>query len=146
MGEPATDIGKDLEIIENGLPIRPDEVTISRAQTLQWIMTAGLLSQMVKVRKLLEQGQFDGYTDRLNLAALPVQNVYKPNPPFVSVFIINYGPDFVEIAINRFSPALEIRPNQTRMIDFSRAKTRISEIYYQAPNGPNALFCIEGVW
>lgn len=134
---------QNVEVEQDGVSLNPDQVSQSRSAMLQWLMTAGLLGQAVKIRKLLELRSFKGETDpRTVTATEDAQEIATMS--WVNAFIINYGPNTAYVAFNTPHFWLEIRPNQTRMIDRKGAEQKIERIFCRCVAGGTASLVIDG--
>lgn len=96
------------------------------------------IEELVRIRSSLEREHFQGRIDPRDLSAndqlqlLDLKNK-TPMTPWTSVFIINDGPNTVDVGINEPDNAQEIRASETRTIDYTKADTRIEKIYYKCP-------------
>ena len=138
---------ENIEIEQDGYALSPDQVSQSRSAMLQWIMTASLVGQAVKIRKLLEakyrRESFEGKMDPRRLNATAVRQEVQAYS-WVSMFVINYGPDTAYFALNTPHNWLEIQAAQTRTISLLGAESRIDRIFYRCDPGSTALLIVDG--
>lgn len=106
------------------------------------------LAQLARIRRAVEREQFQG---KIHTAAVPVTDRRQrldfvedePYTPLISAFIINDGPNTAKIAINEPYKWLEIKTNEDRSIDHSRAERKIERIYHECDSGETASLRIE---
>ncbi|MDD5082740.1 MAG: hypothetical protein PHU08_05140 [Dehalococcoidales bacterium] len=67
-----------------------------------------------------------------------------PYTPLMNVFLINDGPDAVEVAINYPNERYIIQPNETRTITRTGAEERIAVIFFICGRGETATVRVEG--
>lgn len=67
-----------------------------------------------------------------------------PYSPLMSVFLINDGPDAVEVAVNYPNDRFTVQPNETRTIVRSGAHERIAVIFFKCAEGETATARVEG--
>jgi hypothetical protein len=67
-----------------------------------------------------------------------------PYTPLMSIFLINDGPDAVEVAINYPNDRFTMQPGETRTIERSGAQERIAIIFFKCAEGETATVRVEG--
>lgn len=124
-------VGPELEAITN--------LTVKFAQ----------LAQLAKIRKAVEQQNFQGIEDPRNAIAVTDEEQWidlrsAPKYPWISMFVYNDGPKTVYIAIN--DPTLPIRvvPKSTRTFDHANSPKKIEMVYYYCNPGETATLDIIG--
>lgn len=82
-----------VQVVENGQNVmRPD--------VMQFLMTAAIASQAVKVRKYFDDRTSEGWTQNFILAVTPVVQRVELERPAQSFYIINDGPGQIFVSIN----------------------------------------------
>jgi len=140
---------QSIEIEQDGQILSPDQVSQSRSAMLQWIMSAALVGQATKIRKLLEAKDrrefFEGRFDPRTLNATDVQQEIQ-TMNWVGLFIINDGLSTVYVACNTPHNPIRILAGETRTIDRRGADERIERLYYWCDNGLTTTLRVEGVY
>jgi len=136
---------RKVNVTENGKKImRPD--------VMQTLTSFAQLAQLNKIRKQLDRERFEGKTDSRTLEVtdeLQSLNLTYDYPfvPWISAFIINYGPDAVYVAINNINDDPncwhEIKADETRTLSQSGAEERIEQFFYKCDEGETALLTVE---
>lgn len=113
------------------------------------VMQLAQLAQLARIRKSLEREQFEGKVDTITLSATDEQACFNlldrwHYTPLVTAFILNDGDDTVQIAINEPYAWIEIKLNETRTIDHTKADRKIQRIYYKCQAGETAAVRVEG--
>lgn len=135
---------QDVQVMDEGRRVvRPDVV--------QSITQLASLAQLVRIRKALEKESTQGRLDTRDISATEQQGYIDlvdrvPWTPWASAFIANDGPDTVRVAINDPVSFMEIRVNETRSLDYTKAEVRISCIWYECDPGETASVRIEGTY
>ena len=107
------------------------------------------LAQLVRIRRSMEREHFQG-----KLAIRDIQSTDQPQvidyllgdplAPVIGVFVINYGPDTLKVAVNEPYEFVVVRANETRTINHTKADERINRLYYQCEPGETAAAVVEG--
>ena len=113
-------------------------------------MTLAIGRLITEVKNYMASEKFEGRVDTITLSAADSVGVLNlldrwHYSPLVTAYITNDGPDYsVLIAINDPHPWMTIKNSETRFIDHTKAKERISRIYYKCSRGETASFRVEG--
>jgi len=107
------------------------------------------LAQLAKIRKSLEKEEFEGKVDTVTLSVTSEQACLNllgrwHYTALITAFFVNDGPDTAHIAINEPYAWLEIKINETRTVDRTKADRRIERIYHKCDAGETASVRIEG--
>ena len=114
------------------------------------IMQVILLDELTgRVAEYVEKVSFKGKLDVRILAATDVTQSFSPlgewpQVPWISIFLVNDGPDTAYIAINQASGWIRLLLNETRALDYSNSDEKIETIYYRCDPGQNASVRVEG--
>lgn len=126
------------------------KITGPEMETVTGLVTQlATLAQLARIRKSLEREQFEGKVDVITLSATDEQDCFNlldswHYSPLITAFIINDGPNSVNIAINDPYPWLKIKINESRTLDHTRADQRIERIFYKCSSGETASVRVEG--
>ncbi len=134
--------------IENGQEMPKARID---PQVASFVMQATIAAQLVRIRKLQEAEKFQGRPDVITLSATSVfaclnieERWHKAS--FVTCYIANDDSTYsVEIGINEPSPVMTIKAKETRVIDHTKARERISRIFYRCSTaGQTVSVRVEG--
>lgn len=134
-GDPAQK--QDLEVIRFALAVR----------------NAALIGKMSKsIDGYIERRTIEGKPDKRDLAATDQVQVvdlieHWPYRPWVHVFILNYGPDLVQIAYNEPEIWFDLAEKEDRTYNFEGSKRRFERLYYRCPTlGDTASVQVEALF
>lgn len=124
---------------------------IVRPDVIQAITQLASLGQLSRIRRSLEKEEFQGRLDPRTLDATDKQVCLDLRKewyysPWVAAFFINDGPNTAYIAINDPFGWLELKADETRSIDRTKADQRIGRLYYKCAPGETASIRVEGVY
>jgi len=134
------------------IPVVDDEGReIVRPDVVQAITQLASLGQLARIRKSLEKEEFQGRVDSRTLGATDKQVCLDLREewyysPWAAAFFINDGPDTAYLAINDPFAWLELKADETRSIDRTKADRRIERLYYKCDPGETASVRVEGVY
>ncbi len=103
------------------------------------------------LKDLIAREKFQGRPDVITLSATSIfaclnmeERWHKT--PLVTAYIVNDDATYsVEVGINEPSPVMTIKAKETRLIDHTKARERISRIFYRcATAGQTASVRVEG--
>jgi len=102
-----------------------------------------------RVGEYIEKVSFKGKLDVRMITATDVTQNFSPldewpNVPWISIFLVNNGPNTVYIAINQASGWMQLLINETRALDYSCADEKIGIVYYVCNPGMTANVRMEG--
>lgn len=141
-----------VEVIENGHSVSNPRMDPA---VMNFLMLASVAHQAIKIRREIEQhNRKESFEGKLDTRTLDATNKLQwltpterwPFTPWVSVFLINDGPNAVYIRINR-SEEIKMEMGETRTIDHIHAEERIKQVYYKCANeGETASVRVEAYY
>jgi len=136
----------ELPAYEGNVSGNPNVLDMGR---LPLIIQLAQLGQAARTRKILEESArrrfFKGELDRLLLSATATRQEAQVTS-WISMFVINAGPNTVHLGINTPLEFIDILAGGTRVIDHKDAERRIEKIYYWCDAGERSDLTLEGYY
>lgn len=139
------------ELIKSDFDKDLDDTIDSVMQMMMMVMVMFVVIPMLPVAQAAQQyyqgQQYEGQQSSCALSATSaLQHIVLPNP-WVGAFLINDGPNTVEIRFNdENSMPYILNPNETRTVSRIGADNRIYAIYYNCYPGGTATIRADGVY
>lgn len=144
---------------EKSLVPERDEWDIATDSLMTAVMTVGVLAMIIPIlpivqsmQKFITSQEYHGVEEPRILSANSTLQwidvtVNHPGIPWVGAFIINDGPNIVEVGINHPSNMFTMNPRETITVNRSGAMDeRIYNVYYKCSPGASASLRVTGTY
>lgn len=116
-----------------------------RPDVMQFLMTAAIASQAVKVRKYFDDRESEGWTQNWQLAITPAVQRVGCTWPAQSFYIINDGPSQIFVSINYSGrTATPLNMTEDLFLDFETHKLKRFYVWCLLPAGAAARAMVKG--
>ena len=121
---------------------------MARSDVLGLVSQLAQVAHLAKLNQTLELQNFEGKMDSRSLSITDDYTIIDlsnewPWTPYVGMYIANYGPNTVKVAINEPDISLSVRADEDRKISYLGAKQRIERIYLTCDSGETATVTLE---
>ena len=106
---------------------------IMRPDVMQFLMTASIASQAVKIRKYFDDRESKGWNQNFFIQVTPVVTEIRPDTPGQTIYVINDaapGGAIIFVELNkRFASATQLNPGEDMFENFETHKLKVFYIY-----------------
>jgi len=122
------------------IKITENDQNVMRPDIMQFLMTASIASQAVKMRKYFDDKESKGWTQNFVIPVVPAVQRFEPDTPAQTIYVINDGPAVIFVEINkRFSSPTQLNNGEDMFIDFETHKLECFFVWGVGAAGARAL-------
>lgn len=121
-----------VQVVDDGQIGNPNVV---RPDVMQFLITASIASQAVKIRKYFDDKESKGWTQNFLIPVTTAITEIIPDTPGQTIYVVNDGPlplapSIVFVELNkRFASATPLNTGEDMFIDFETHKLKVFYIY-----------------